>query len=426
MNVPVSVTVQSLVAAMLAKPGLRSQFHLMIEVVMGKLEAAIAAACDYLLLLDISGSMSETVGEQVKLDALKAACENVVNRLNPEDRVTIVTFDTSAYTVLSLTDCSHAGKVAAINAIYDIGFGGGTYFAPALEAAMKGLTDSKRKRAVLFFTDGENTGGGDPLPVAAALREAGISLYAGGLGVRNVGEQLLDQLAGANFRSLATAADVDAFLGSAAAQAASAVVTNAQVRLSPVTFAQVSNFDLVARNQQPNYAPADAAKRLLPLGDVAEGDRYQSYLGLNVVLPDDIKAGRRAFGKVELVGDVAALGIKGQVLAQTPIAVMFSDQPVAAVNETVKNMINTAGTARELYLAGQATNAADAAKHVANARKTAAFSNDVVAAALRAQMGKIEEAVGKDPDAAQKAARRATRGFSAEDAAAALKNLNRG
>src|SRR3989338_898029 len=400
MNVPLSVTVQSLVAAMLAKSGLRSQFHLMIEVGLGKLEQAISAACDYVLLLDVSGSMSGIVGEVSKLDALKAACENVINRFNPDDRVSIIAFDEQPTTMMALANCDHRGKAEAINSVCGLGLGGATCFASALLAAKQLLHDSSHKRAVLFFTDGENTGGWDPLPVVTQMREAGITLYAGGLGVNNQGEQVLDQLAGANFRSLTTAADVDAFLKDAAAQAAGAIVTNAQLRLTPVTFAQVNNFDLVARNGTPNYALADSTMRLLPIGDLAEGDRYHAYLGLNIVLPEDIRAGRRAFGKVEVIGDVVAMGIKGQVLAQTPIAVMFGDQAVATVNSTVKDMINTAATARELYLAGQATNTADAAAHVANARKTAAFSQDAVASALRAQMSTIEAQIAKDPDAA--------------------------
>lgn len=419
MNLPLSLSVQSLVAAMLAKPGLRSQFHLMIEVAMGKLEQAVAAATDYVLLLDISGSMGDVLEAGTKLDTLKAACENVINGLNSDDRVSIVAFDSSPRKVLPMTSCNHAGKVSAINAIYSLGLGGSTAFAPALQEALKlAGTESSRKRAILFFTDGED-GGSDPRPVAQQIRDAGISLYAGGLGVRNVGEKLLEELAGTNFRSLNDAADVTAFFAGAQAQASSAIVTNAQLRITPVTFANVSNFELVARGGKPNYAPAMG--NTVPLGDIAEGDIYQSYLGLNVVLPEDIKSGRRAFGKVEVIGDVPSQGVKGQVLSSTSIAVMFSDQPVATVNEAVKNMINTAATAREMYKYAQTGDAS----HVAAARKTAAFSNDTVAQALQAQLANIEAQVASDPNAAQKAARRATKGFSAEDAAAALKNLGR-
>ena len=419
MSIPVSVTVQSLVAALLAKSGLRSQFHLMIEVAMGKFEQAQATATDYLLLLDRSGSMGDPLGTGTKFDTLMAACENVVNGLNPDDRVGILAFDTQTQVVLNMTDCDFKGKAQAINAIYGMRLGGSTAFGQALEAAFATMgTESSRKRAILFFTDGED-GGSNPRPIAQKIKNAGIALYAGGLGVRNIGEQLLDELAGTNFRSLADAADVTAFFAGAQAQAQAAVITNAQLRITPVTFAKVTNFELVARQGKPNYAPGTG--NMVNLGDIAEGDLYQSYLGLQVVLPEDIRSGRRSFGKIELVGDVVSQGLKGQVLASAPIAVMFGDQPVASVNETVKNMINTAATARELYQYAQTGDAS----HVAAARKTAAFSGDAVAAALKAQLADIEAKVASNPDAAQKQARRATKGFSAEDAAAALKNMGR-
>jgi hypothetical protein len=230
-------------------------------------------------------------------------------------------------------------------------------------------------------------------------------------------------MAGANFKPLNTADEVTAFFAGAQAQAASAVVTNAQLRLTPVNFAVVTNFELVTRGGQPHYIPADASGKLIPIGDISVGDNQQAYLGMQVVLPEDIKAGRRSFGKLELVGDVPADGRKGMVLAAVPIAVPFSDTPVPGMNDAVKDMINVAATARELYRAGQATNAADMEAHLAAARKTVAFSSSAVAQALAAQITAINAQVASDPAAAQKQARRATKGFSATEAAAALKGL---
>lgn len=419
MSLPISLTVQSLVPAMLAKPGLRSQFHLMIQVVMGKIEGAISAATDYDLLLDTSGSMGKHLGTSTRLDVVKAACEQAINLMGPDDRVGITIFHDYAEDALPLTQCNHRGKIDAINAVYGVNLGASTIYASGLEASQKKLRGSERKRAVIFFTDGENTGGDDPIPIAASIREAGISLFVGGLGVANQYEQLLEAIAGVstNFKPLADVADVEKFFAGAQQQAASAVVTNAHLRVLPVTFANVSNFELVDRQGKVNYVPA--ANNTIPIGEVGEGDNYRSYLGLNVVLPEDIKTGRRSFGKIELVGDVVSQGLKGQVLGATPIAVMFSDQMVATVNEVVKSMINTAATARELYKAGQASSASEAAAHVANARKTAAFTanDDVVAQALKAQIADIESKMASDPNAAQKQAKRATRGFDPNDPA---------
>lgn len=419
MNVPISLSVQSLVSAMLAKPGLRSQFHLMIALVMGKIENATKTATDYELLIDVSGSMGYALGAMTKLDVVKAACETAINLMGPDDRVGITIFDSSAMSVLRLTRCDHRGKVEAINAIYGLSIGSSTNYGAGLEASMQKLRGTEHKRALLFFTDGENTMGDDPVAIASRIREAGISLFVGGLGVAIKDEQLLEAVAGVatNFKSLSDAKDVEKFFADAQAQAAAAVVTNAHLRVIPVNFANVSNFELVDRQGQVNYVPG--ANNEAAVGDISQGDRYQSYLGLNVVLPEDIKTGRRAFGKIELIGDVVSQGIKSQVLASTPIAVMFSDQPSNTVNDAVKSMINTAATARELYKAGQASSASEAAAHVAAARKTAAFTanDDVVAAALRAQIADIDAKMANDPAAAQKQAKRATKGYDPNDPA---------
>lgn len=425
MSFPLSLTVQSLANAMLAKPGLRSVFHLMIGITMGKIEAALQAATDYLLVLDQSGSMGEYLEGATKLDAMKNACDAVLNQMTPNDRLGVIAFGSNTQLIIDFTPCDAKGRVLISNAIWGIDLQGGTAYEPAVQEVRKRFKkDTGHKKVGIFLTDGDNLEGGDPLPACQKLKDEGVTLFAGGIGVSNEGEKLLEAMAGAKFRGLNDAADVSAFFAGAQAQAASAVITNAQLRIAPVNFATVQNFELVTRGGAPNYTPADASKKVVPIGDVGDA-RLESYLGLQVTLPEDIKPGRRAFGKIELVGDVPSQGIKAGVLAQTPIAVMFTDQPVPGVNEAVKNMINTAATARELYAAGQAKNTADMQQHLAAARKTVAFSNDAVAQSLAAQLKSIEAQVAKDPEAAQKQARRATKGFSAADAAAALKNLKK-
>jgi hypothetical protein len=202
-------------------------------------------------------------------------------------------------------------------------------------------------------------------------------------------------------------------------------VTNARLRVSPVNFVQLNSLELVVKNNAPNYVTADASGQLVNLGEIAVDDNLQSYLALQVILPADIKAGRRSFGKIELVGDVASQGIKDQALTSTNIVVTFADQPIPGLNRPVQDMINIAATARELYRAGQSGNAADMQSHVAAARKTVAFSSSDVAKALAAQIALIEGQAKNDPEAAAKQARRATKAFSAADVAAAMANLGK-
>ncbi|MEK7766232.1 MAG: vWA domain-containing protein, partial [bacterium] len=287
--------------------------------------------------------------------------------------------------VCHLTNADNHGKVHVGNAIWGITTGGSTAFLPALESAASLLgKEAGRKKVIVFFTDGED-GGPSPIQFAQGLSAQGVTLFVGGLGVSNTGEILLEAMSGANFKSLNNASEVTAFFASAQAQAASAVVTNAQLRLTPVNFATIMNFELVTRGGQPNYVPADNTGKLVPLGDISVGDIQQAYLGLQVVLPEDIKAGRRSFGKIELIGDVPSDGRKGVVLTTVPIAVSFSDQPVPGMNEPVRDMINVAATAREMSRFAQTGDQA----HLVNARRTVAFSNSAVAAALAAQINQI-------------------------------------
>ena len=420
-SLPLSVTVQSLANAMLAKPGLRSQFHLMIGITMSQLEAALRTPTDYVIVIDRSGSTGAIApgGNASILDTSKEACQAVLDLLDPNDRVAVIAFDHNPQTVVNLTACDAHGKVAIGNAIWGITIGGSTAFLPALESAASLFgKETGRKQAIVFFTDGED-GGQNPVQFAKGLSAQGVTLFVGGLGISNTGEKLLEAMAGTNFKSLNNASEVSAFFASAQAQAASAVVTNAQLRLTPVNFATVTNFELVTRGGAPNYVPADSTGKLVPLGDIAVGDNQQAYLGLQVVLPENIAPGRRSFGKIELVGDVPSDGRKGEVIAATAIAVPFSATPVPGMNNDVKDMINVAATAREMYKFAQTGDQA----HLAAARKTVAFSNSDVASALSAQINTINAQVASDPAAAQKQARRATKGFSAADAAAALKGL---
>lgn len=423
---PLSLTVQSLANAMLAKSGLRSQFHLMIGITMGQLETALRTPTDYVLVIDRSGSTGSIVpgGNASILDTSKEACQSVLDLLDPADRVGVIAFDHKPDEICHLTNADSRGKIQVGNAIWGITTGGSTAFTPALEFAMSCLAgDAGRKKVIVFFTDGANAESRDPLPVCQQIQASGITLFVGGLGLDNQAEKLLEAMAGTNFKSLNNASEVSAFFAGAQAQAASAVVTNAQIRLTPVTFATVTNFELVTRGGQPNYVPADASGKLVPLGDISVGDNQQAYLGMQVVLPENIAPGRRSFGKIELIGDVPSDGRKGVVLSTTAIAVPFSATPVPGMNDAVKDMINVAATARELYKAGQATNMADMQAHLTNARKTVAFSSSAVASALSAQISTINAQAASDPAAAQRQARRATKGFSAADAAAALKGI---
>jgi hypothetical protein len=433
-TIPLSFTVQSLAKAMLAKAGLRSIFHLQIAISMGALETVQHTPTDHAFGVDRSASTLNLIpgGSETILDTAKDACQQFLANLGPEDRVAVVPFDDRADIALDLTPCDDSGKARISQVIWNIvppQRGHSTSFAAGLEKIRQVFAKPAegRKQQADFFTDGANAAGPDPVAICKQIRDSGIMLRVGGLGVNNSGEKLLEQMAGSDFKPLSTAAEVVAFFEAAQVAAASAAVVNSQLRVTPVNFVTLRNFELVTRldpvlqQHKQGYLPCDPATNLLTLGSLGTGDQLHCYLGMQLELPADIKPGRRSFGKIELIGDVPSDGRKGAVLAATPIAVTFSETAVPGMNDEVKDMINVAGGLREMYQYAQ-TGDPD---HLANARKTVAFSNSAVAAALAAQIDQINTAAAKDPEAAAKQARRATKGFSAAEAAAALARLKK-
>ena len=110
------------------------------------------------------------------------------------------------------------------------------------------------------------------------------------------------------------------------AAATGTVIKNAQLRVTPVTYVNTQNFELVTRAKQASYVAAGEPDRMVVnIGDIGSEEPLDFYLNMNLVLPEDIKAGRRSFGKIELLGEVVSNGEKG-VLRAGNIVVPFVDQ----------------------------------------------------------------------------------------------------
>jgi Mg-chelatase subunit ChlD len=82
---------------------------------------------DIVAVLDISGSMT---GD--KLERMKDAMANVISKLGSDDRLSIVSFESSASRLTELTYMSDQGRVAARDKIKELFTKGGTNMGPAL------------------------------------------------------------------------------------------------------------------------------------------------------------------------------------------------------------------------------------------------------------------------------------------------------
>ena len=156
-----------------------------------EVDASKVAAKDIILVLDVSGSMQ---GE--KLAQAKGALRFVLERLNPDDRFALITFNTSINRfregLLGARD-----REAALRFVDGISAGGSTNINDALLESLKGV-DPERPTVLIFLTDGlPTTGVTDAARIVdnvARSAPRSVRLFSFGVGY-DVNTTLLDTLA---------------------------------------------------------------------------------------------------------------------------------------------------------------------------------------------------------------------------------------
>ena len=145
------------------------------------------------LVIDCSGSMHGK-----KLDDAKNAAINVVNSLNPDDLVNIVTFASDVSVPLKPTPASDRSIEGVIRSIQA---GGGTAMHGGIAVALEQLrdvSDGQTLNRIELFTDGEPNvepyNDIDFMQISQAVRDNGMSLDAFGIG-DDYNESLLMQIA---------------------------------------------------------------------------------------------------------------------------------------------------------------------------------------------------------------------------------------
>lgn len=147
-------------------------------------------------LIDVSGSMNEPD----KLPLLKSAFRLLVDKLKPEDTVSIVTYAGNAGTVLEPTKVSDKAKILA--AMDKLQPGGSTAGAAGIEEAYRLAESAKVEdgvNRVMLATDGDfNVGPSSDESLRNMIekeRESGIFLSVFGFGGGNYNDQLMQVLA---------------------------------------------------------------------------------------------------------------------------------------------------------------------------------------------------------------------------------------
>jgi Ca-activated chloride channel homolog len=147
-------------------------------------------------LVDVSGSM----GSQDKLPLVQEGLIKMVNSLNENDRVAIVTYAGDAGELLSSTPCSKKSEI--INAIEKLVSGGSTNGGGGIKKAYEIAEQNKIENGnnrVILCTDGDfNVGITDKdqlIKLIEEKRNTGIFLTTCGFGTGNYQEDTMEQLA---------------------------------------------------------------------------------------------------------------------------------------------------------------------------------------------------------------------------------------
>jgi len=390
-------------------------------------------------VLDVSGSM---IGS--KLTMVQASLRSLVASMNDEDTFALVAFNDEVEIALEPTRMTTAGKRSANQAIDALSATGETYPELGLAKAMAMFEGVTGNRALVYVGDGQSSDFGDrswskdqdnwqgspALRTARSIRDAGISVYSGGIKLDNQTEAFLVELAGAdaNFKQVNDPDDLNGMLAGVKKLADLTAISNAKLELQTVKFASVQQLALVTRGQKAEryFVDGDVESRSIALGPIVQGDKLQACATFSVTLPANIGNETRAFGKAKIIGDVPAFGLTGAVLATADIEQEFSLAEKAVVNPRVKFIMAIGEALREGFQAasrvGSDVSGVAGAARTNFANATAVFNNADLANALsldelslidsvKTDLANLERSGGGDE--ARKQARSATTTFDA-------------
>lgn len=160
------------------------------------------------IVLDKSGSMSDMASSELtKMEAVKAALSKMVDKLGPNDRLSIVLFSNNDYVLLKSTPVNNPALIKSL--IAGIAPDGGTNIEAGLKKGYKIVAENsnpeQRLDRVMLLTDAlpnvGRTGEDNFLTMAQHYAEQGIGLTTFGVGF-NFGQELalaISQIRGGNY-----------------------------------------------------------------------------------------------------------------------------------------------------------------------------------------------------------------------------------
>jgi Ca-activated chloride channel family protein len=137
---------------------------------------------DIMIALDCSRSMNAGDVKPTRLDRAKREVYDLLAMLQG-DRIGLIPFAGTAFLQCPLTMDYQAFHLFLNTLSPDLLPVGGTDLTVALETALRGFNpETKSEKAIIVITDGEHTGGDDPLETARQAGEAGVKVFCIGVG----------------------------------------------------------------------------------------------------------------------------------------------------------------------------------------------------------------------------------------------------
>lgn len=335
------------------------------------------------LVLDHSGSMN---GRPLK--TVKQAAMNLIEKLTPRDRLSVVAFDHRAKTIVPNQTLENTESVK--QQINKLTADGGTAIDEGLKLGMEELAKGKQDTSsqVFLLTDGENEHGDNErcLKLAQLASESSITLNTLGFGThwnQDILENLADTAGGTLSYIEKSDQAVDEF-GRLFKRVQSVGLTNAYlfVELAPqVRLAELKPIAQVAPETIELPVQEEGDRFFVRLGDLMKEERVvlvNLYLG-------QLPPGDREIASIQIRYDDPAVGETELLSERIPVYAQVQQTYAPAPNETVQKSILALAKYRQTQIAEaklQQGDRAGAATMLQTAAKTALQLGDRGAATV--------------------------------------------
>ncbi|MHB8576837.1 MAG: vWA domain-containing protein [Dehalococcoidia bacterium] len=315
------------------------------------------------IVLDVSGSMNESMQGSSKIEWAKYAVREIVDLATADDTIMLVLFSSSATTAFGPASMDSNGKQQANAAIDRVRAGGGTYMSLGLREAYRALQPLLASRAgrIIFFTDGQNDSS-DANPLQSFLQqnfyasESSQSISTYGVG-ETYNEVLLREIAdktGGNTRYIRDSQQLVDNLTQEFQSVQGVAITNASMQatvIANVTIGQVSQVFPAAVDLQ--LTRIDDRNVRISLPNLGSDEERDFLVGFS--MPAQGTPGKKRPGFIQLNYDMPSAGLSGQTErpAGAQIFVEFTEDRALAAQVNVQ-VDHYAGELRKADLIKQA------------------------------------------------------------------------